>query len=136
MRTDQYQHRVRWVDSHVTDASAAIAEKSKREIVESKELLEKTLGRAVTLFAYPYGETNDSVDRYAKDAGFEAAFATDLRIASWDENARGHFGRLAANFAPLQKIIWVNPVIEGERAVQWLEAGAKAQRWRRLKPSG
>ncbi len=59
---------------HLTRVSPIIA---KREIVESKQVLEQTLGRAVTLLAYPYGESNDSVDHYAKEAGFEAAFATD-----------------------------------------------------------
>jgi len=70
-----------------------------------------------------------------KDAHlYEAALATDLRIASWDENSHGHFRRLAATFDPLQRILWVNPVTEGERAVEWLESGAPAQRSRRLKP--
>ncbi len=69
-----------------------------------------------------------------KDAHLiEAALATDSRIASLDETVRGHFSRLAASFAPLRRIMWVNPVTEGEKAVEWLEAGAKAERARRLK---
>jgi len=50
---------------------------AQREIADSKQLLEQSLGKSVTLLAYPYGETNDSVDHYAREAGFEAAFATD-----------------------------------------------------------
>jgi peptidoglycan/xylan/chitin deacetylase (PgdA/CDA1 family) len=61
---------------HVHLARVSPAE-AKREIVQSKEILERTLGKGVTLLAYPYGETNDSVDHYAQEAGFEAAFATD-----------------------------------------------------------
>jgi hypothetical protein len=63
----------------------------------------------------------------------EAALATDFRIVSCDDNARGHFGRLAVTFPSLRKIMWVNPVTEGERAIEWLEAGAPAKPYRRLK---
>ena len=63
----------------------------------------------------------------------EAALATDSRIASLDESVREHFSRLAATFGPLRPILWVNPVTEGERAIEWLEAGAPARRSRRLK---
>jgi peptidoglycan/xylan/chitin deacetylase (PgdA/CDA1 family) len=59
---------------HLTRVSPVAA---KREIAESKQVLEQTLGETVTLFAYPYGETDNSVDHYAREAGFEAAFATD-----------------------------------------------------------
>ena len=59
---------------HLTRVSPAEAT---REVAQSKEILEHTLGKGVTLFAYPYGETNDSVDHYVREAGFEAAFSTD-----------------------------------------------------------
>jgi peptidoglycan/xylan/chitin deacetylase (PgdA/CDA1 family) len=59
---------------HLTRVSPAAA---KQEISESRKILEECLKNPVTLFAYPYGETNDSVDQYAREAGFEAAFATD-----------------------------------------------------------
>ncbi len=77
------------------------------------------------------------VDCMLKDAHlFEAALATDLRIASLDENARGHYTRLAASFDPLQHIMWVDPVAEGEQAVKWLEAGAPTRQSRKLKRKG
>jgi hypothetical protein len=63
----------------------------------------------------------------------EAALATDLRIASLDDTAREHFRSLAVKHEPLRRIIWVNPVNEAERVVEWLEEGAPAQRSRRLK---
>jgi peptidoglycan/xylan/chitin deacetylase (PgdA/CDA1 family) len=59
---------------HLTRADP---ETARREITDSKSKLETALGRPVSLFAYPYGETNDAVDALARDAGFEAAFATD-----------------------------------------------------------
>ena len=74
------------------------------------------------------------VQKMLKDVHLvEAALATDLRIATGDDNARGHFSRLAASFAPLQSILWVNPITEGEKAIKWLEQGAPDRRARRLK---
>src|SRR5207245_2592093 len=53
------------------------------------------------------------VRKMLKDAHlFEAAFATDLRLASLDENSRGHFRRLAKTVAFLGPIVWVNPAVE------------------------
>jgi len=71
----------------------------------------------------------------AKDAHLvEAALSIDMRIASLDEAARGHFGRLAASFNPLRRVVWVNPSLENELATEWLQLGAPAERCRRLKP--
>jgi hypothetical protein len=39
----------------------------------------------IKTFAYPYGETNDSIDEQARLAGFELAVATDR--ASWKQDA-------------------------------------------------
>ncbi len=70
-----------------------------------------------------------------KDAHLlEAALATDRRVGSLDDTVRGHFGRLAAKLELLRAIMWVNPAIEDEQAVQWLENGAKRMRSRQLKP--
>jgi hypothetical protein len=70
-----------------------------------------------------------------KDAHlFEAALATDLRLASLDDNSRGHFSRLAKTVALLGPILWVNPAVEGKAALEWLEKGAPKQSSRRLKP--
>ncbi len=59
---------------HLTRADSEVV---RREITESKHKLEGVLGRPVTLFAYPYGETDDRVEALAREAGFQAAFATD-----------------------------------------------------------
>ncbi len=81
-----------------------------------------------------HSEDENVVAIMLKDAHLvEAALATDSRIVSLDETPCGHFSRLAARFAPLRTILWVNPVAEGKRAVEWLETGAKAERSRRLK---
>jgi peptidoglycan/xylan/chitin deacetylase (PgdA/CDA1 family) len=59
---------------HLTQANLVIA---KQQITESKVLLENSLNQPVPLFAYPYGETNSTVEAMVKEAGFTAAFATD-----------------------------------------------------------
>lgn len=43
------------------------------EIAGSKAILEKELGRPVTVFAYPYGSKNDRVVAAVEAAGYEAA---------------------------------------------------------------
>lgn len=68
---------------HLTRAGTALV---KHEIADSKSRLEEILGRPVTLFAYPYGATNDDVDRYVAEAGYEAAFATDRAPRDHAEN--------------------------------------------------
>jgi peptidoglycan/xylan/chitin deacetylase (PgdA/CDA1 family) len=63
--------------SHHVHLTQVDRESAKRELTESKQLLEKSTGRPITLMAYPYGESDDAVEALAKEAGYEAAFATD-----------------------------------------------------------
>ena len=53
------------------------ADEARREIADSKHQLEEAIAQPVPLFAYPYGEYSDAVEALVRDAGFEAAFATD-----------------------------------------------------------
>jgi hypothetical protein len=82
----------------------------------------------------------DSEDKHVaaimrKDAHLiEAALATDSRLASLDEAARGHFGRLAATLDSLRRVNWVNPADVREQVVKWLQEGAPLERSRRLGP--
>ncbi|HWP97345.1 MAG TPA: polysaccharide deacetylase family protein [Syntrophomonadaceae bacterium] len=46
---------------------------AKRQIVESKQVLEKRLGKEVQYFCYPYGQYSSAVVRLVKDNGFRAA---------------------------------------------------------------
>lgn len=62
----------------------------------------------------------------------EAAGATDMRIVSLDDNARGHFHSLIDIVPALARVLWVNPAIEDEQAVRWLQEGAPDERRRRL----
>ncbi|HLN32763.1 MAG TPA: hypothetical protein VK395_33850 [Gemmataceae bacterium] len=63
----------------------------------------------------------------------EAALATDSRIASLDEKARHHCAELAVAIEEMRAIIWVNPDVPEEGAIEWLEQGAPAEKRRRLR---
>jgi peptidoglycan/xylan/chitin deacetylase (PgdA/CDA1 family) len=45
----------------------------KRELAESKRKLEQELGHEITVFAYPNGDYNASVERMVKEAGYHGA---------------------------------------------------------------
>jgi hypothetical protein len=62
----------------------------------------------------------------------EAALASDKRIASLDDRARSHFRQAANSVALLRDICWVNPCNPDEEAVEWLRAGAPAEKHRKL----
>jgi len=68
-----------------------------------------------------------------KDAHLiEAAIRVDRIVASLDEAARFHFGKLSASFEPLCEIAWVNPGNETEQTHEWLEDGAPHEKNRCL----
>ena len=132
-------HRIAWSEAIEAEwnkhqrAFAAGWLVSMRNLRKLRPLREETL-KELREAIEEHSPDRNVVDKMLNDAHlFEAALATDLRLASWDENARGHFTRLAATFAPLRQIMWVDPVTESEQALEWLEAGAPFQRSRRLK---
>jgi hypothetical protein len=132
-------HRIAWSEAIEAEwnkhqrAFAAQWLVSMRKLRKLRPVREETLEELREAIE-EHSKDRNVVNWMLKDAHlFEAALATDLRIASGDENARGHFTRLAATFAPLRQIMWVNPVTEGEKAVKWLEGGAPAKRSRQLK---
>ena len=66
---------------HLAQISAAEA---MQEIVESKKVLEKGLGKEVRFFCYPYGDYNDAVANMVKEAGYRAAVTTQLGLNNPD----------------------------------------------------
>lgn len=54
---------------------------AKKEIVESKALLEKHIGKDVIFFDYPYGEENEEIREIVKDE-FQCAFSTDMEFTT------------------------------------------------------
>ncbi len=57
--------------THLADLQAA---KAQEEILVSRQRLEAELGRAIELFAYPYGEFGLEIQELTRAAGFAAAF--------------------------------------------------------------
>ncbi len=66
----------------------------------------------------------------------EAALCTDMTVISCDGKARSRFARVAARYAKLGRMVWVDPAsIEPEELTAWLESGAKARpEWRLRQP--
>lgn len=64
----------------------------------------------------------------------EAALAADGCVASLDDRVRYHLGTLVSNIKVLAGIVWINPAVEDEAAIEWLEAGAPNVKARRLRP--
>jgi hypothetical protein len=62
----------------------------------------------------------------------EAALETDRAIVSRDEEARRLYVRLAKHVPSLRSAVWVNPVREDDRPVNWLKSGARLEKERRL----
>jgi peptidoglycan/xylan/chitin deacetylase (PgdA/CDA1 family) len=54
---------------------------ARREIVDAKSRLEDGIGRAVSVFAYPHGDSSPDVRRLVEDAGYSAAFSLDPQVA-------------------------------------------------------
>ena len=48
-------------------------EELKKEVVESKEMIEKNLNQKITAFSYPFGAYNDQVVTLVKEAGYLSA---------------------------------------------------------------
>jgi peptidoglycan/xylan/chitin deacetylase (PgdA/CDA1 family) len=59
---------------HLTRVLPDIA---RQEILESRKRLQMLLDKPVTLFAYPYGESNTRIEAFVQEAGYFAGFATD-----------------------------------------------------------
>jgi hypothetical protein len=68
-----------------------------------------------------------------KDAHLiELALASEERILSLDDTARRHFHQAAQEIRELRRLCWANPAVADEQTVEWLLAGAHADRHRKL----
>jgi hypothetical protein len=71
-----------------------------------------------------------------KDAHLlEAALRTDRIVVSCDEKSRALFRAACADVREIRVILWVNPEVEAEEVVAWLQAGARTEPGRRLSAS-
>lgn len=57
-----------------------------KEIVESKKILEKKLGKELLSFAYPYGDRDENVKEILKEVGYKFAVTTDKGDLSFEED--------------------------------------------------
>jgi poly-beta-1,6-N-acetyl-D-glucosamine N-deacetylase len=73
------------VGSHTvshTDLTKASAEALRRELADSRSILEQALSRPVDLLAYPWGQFSEAVAEAARGYGYRAACTTNSRLAA------------------------------------------------------
>ena len=58
------------------DLTILSPEEARREIVESKKMLEDIFGQPIRHFCYPYGGWNDAIKSMVQEAGYETATST------------------------------------------------------------
>ena len=56
---------------------------ARREIAESRRVIEERLGARATLFCYPRGDFNDTVKRVVQEEGYVAACTTRPGVNDW-----------------------------------------------------
>ncbi len=80
-----------------------------------------------------HAASDKSRDAMLKDAHLlEAAAHSDRRIVALDETVRRLFTETARKHKPIRTICWVNPDIEFDATIPWLEAGAPHDNARQL----
>lgn len=71
---------------HHAMLGAQTKENQQSEIVRSKDTLEKVLNTKINLFAYPYGNYNQTTTMLLKDAGFQSAVNTRPGVVTHDDS--------------------------------------------------
>jgi peptidoglycan/xylan/chitin deacetylase (PgdA/CDA1 family) len=79
-----------------------------REVADSRRLLEDKLGKAVTSFAYPYGDYNARVIDAVRKSGYRCAFSTRHIYVSNDMNRF-----TIPRFEPLESVEQLSEIHEG-----------------------
>ncbi|MGC8653085.1 MAG: polysaccharide deacetylase family protein [Candidatus Kryptoniota bacterium] len=64
------------------------------EIAVSKQVIEKRVGRYINTFCYPYGDVDERVKKFVRDAGYEYGVATDTGPLAIHED-KYHVRRIA-----------------------------------------
>lgn len=82
-----------------------------REITDSRHLLEDRLGKAVTSFAYPYGDFDARVIDAVRNGGYRCAFTTRHIYVS---NDMDRF--TIPRFEPLESVRQISDIYEGHAA--------------------
>ncbi len=132
MTEDQLRHLARnplvKLGSHTVThcrLTACSQSKTRAELEESKEHLERISGRRITLFSYPHGEHSNQVDEVASQAGYVKLF-TILPTTIGKGGEENTWGRIAVEPAdwPLEFRLklsgayrWMAPFTRLKRAV-------------------
>ena len=72
-------------------------EEIRRELQQSRRIIEEALGRQVVHLAYPFGSVDDRVRRLAVEAGYATACTVEVGVSMADEN------RLALRRVPVMR---------------------------------
>ncbi len=72
--------------NHPSDLRTLDPARLKRELEESKRILEAELGQEIPYFAYPTGYRNEQVVQAVKDAGYKLAFTMDKGFTGQSPN--------------------------------------------------
>jgi hypothetical protein len=62
----------------------------------------------------------------------EASMATDWRVSSMNDIDRKRFRDICEYIVEIREVVWVNPDIPAEKCLEWLEAGAPDDDFRKL----
>jgi peptidoglycan/xylan/chitin deacetylase (PgdA/CDA1 family) len=73
---------------------------AKREIVDPRDQLESLLGRKIETFSFPYGDFNDALVRWCREAGYRRVFTTQHK------NAFGHAGEFVVGRVKAEPTDW------------------------------
>jgi peptidoglycan/xylan/chitin deacetylase (PgdA/CDA1 family) len=69
-----------------TDLTLLSPGQIKLEITESRDVIQKMLGKEISLFCYPFGEYNDMAIKCLKEAGYKAAVTAATGLLGESEN--------------------------------------------------
>ena len=114
----------RTLDAPCLKLTEKIAQQLKRETADCRRLLEDKLGRAVKLFAYPYGQRDDfdaAAEEAVAQAGFSLACSTCFGRDN-EEAGRYHLNRVGIE--PWDDLTTVARKLDG--AYDWLRWKEKA----------
>lgn len=81
-------------------------EKAKKEIQDSKKMLEDMLSTEITCFCYPYGDYNETIRDLVVEAGYKYAFTTKEGSLEQSDNIYEIKRVPISGFYSLPKVLW------------------------------
>jgi len=118
-----------WIGSHTVNHPKLVSlneDQARRELSLSKQQLEELLGRDVVLFSFPYGEYNERLVHWCREAGYESVFTT---IPTRLFHRPGQYVQGRVSVDPSDWRLEFRLKVAG--AYSWLEGAAALKRWLR-----